>query len=118
MPLNSHERIMRIFRNEEIDRPALKLWGAGFPKDPQLHPDYQPVSDLAAKISDLFIGCGFDFNMYAGMHWKELTEVYREDTKDPTWKNEHIVLHTPKGDLHMVDHVSTVGEPDRGRAHV
>lgn len=111
MQLTTHERIMHIFRNEEIDRPALKLWGAGFPEDPQLHPAYQPVSDLAAEVSDLFIGCGFNFNMYAGMHWKELTEVYREDTKDPTWKNEHIILHTPKGDLHMVDHVSTVGKP-------
>ncbi len=35
--LTSHERLMRIFRGEEIDRPALKLWGAGATVGWQLH---------------------------------------------------------------------------------
>ena len=111
MKLTSHERIMRIFRNEDIDRPALKLWGAGFPDEPQLHPAYQPVSDLAYEVSDLFVGAGFKFNIYGGMELPKYQEIWREDTAHPTWKDEHTVLHTPKGDLHMVERVSTVGEP-------
>ena len=111
MKLTSRERIMRIFKNEDIDRPALKLWGAGFPDEPQLHPAYQPVSDLAYEVSDLFIGSGFSFDIYGGMEFNDRREVWWEDTKHPTWKDEHTVLHTPKGDLHMVERVSTVGEP-------
>lgn len=111
MKLTSHERIMRIFRNEDIDRPALKLWGAGFPDSPQLHPAYQPVSDLAYEVSDLFIGAGFRFNIYGGMDLPQYQETYRVDTAHPTWKDEHTILHTPKGDLHMIERVSTVGEP-------
>lgn len=111
MQLTSRERIMRIFKNEEIDRPALKLWGAGFPDEPQLHPAYQPVSDLAYEVSDLFIGAGFRFDIYGGMELPAHQEIWREDTAHPTWKDEHTVLHTPKGDLHMIERVSTVGEP-------
>ncbi len=111
MQLTSRERIMRIFKNEDIDRPALKLWGAGFPDEPQLHPAYQPVSDLAYELSDLFVGAGFRFNIYGGMELPAYQEIWREDTAHPTWKDEHTVLHTPKGDLHMIERVSTVGEP-------
>ena len=112
MKLTSRERIMRIFKNEEIDRPALKLWGAGFPDSPQLNPAYQPVSDLAYEVSDLFIGSGSPFNIYGGMDYSGFAETWREDTTHPTWKDEHTVFHTPKGDLHMINRVSTVGEPD------
>ena len=28
MSLTSKERIMRIFQNKQVDRPAIKLWGA------------------------------------------------------------------------------------------
>lgn len=48
MNLTSHERIMRIFQGKEIDRPALKLWGANLDNF-LLHPDYRPVCELAAK---------------------------------------------------------------------
>lgn len=44
---------MRIFRGEEIDCPALKLWGAGlYGEYALLHPVYEPVSRLAAEVSD------------------------------------------------------------------
>ena len=112
MKLTSRERIMRIFKNEDIDRPALKLWGAGFPDARQLHPAYQPVSDLAYEVSDLFLGAGFRFDVYGGMELPQYAETWLEDTAHPTWKDEHTVFHTPKGDLHMINRVSTVGEPD------
>ena len=58
MKLTSHERLMRIFRGEEIDRPAFKLWGAGAEVGWQLHEAYRPVSELAAASTDLFAGVG------------------------------------------------------------
>ena len=58
MKLTSHERLMRLFRGQEVDRPALKLWGARL-AGPQLHPFYQPVSALAAEISDLTVSSGY-----------------------------------------------------------
>jgi len=116
--LTSYERIMRIFRNQEIDRPALKLWGAGFPDDPQLHPAYQPVSDLAAQLSDRFISVGQTFDPFMGIYRNEYTERYFNDTPDPLWKDRHTVFHTPKGDLHEIERISTVGEPSYTIEHM
>jgi hypothetical protein len=65
MKLTSRERIMRIFQNKEIDRPALKLWGASL-DDFLLHPDYRPVCELAARLSDLFVNAGSPFDIYYG----------------------------------------------------
>lgn len=110
MKLTSRERIMRIFQNKEIDRPALKLWGAGL-STYVLHPSYRPVRDLASEITDLFIGSGAPFNIYCGTKWDGQIEVYDKDTAKPTWKDRHTVFHTPKGDLHSIDRISTVGEP-------
>ena len=52
---------------------------------PQLHPAYQPVSDLAYEVSDLFVGAGFRFNIYGGMDLPVHQEIWREDTAHPTW---------------------------------
>ena len=112
MKLTSHERIMRLFQNKEVDRPALKLWGAVLPEEiNHLHPAYDPVGRLAANTSDLFGHCGFSFDMYAGKNREKYTETWYTDTKEPTRKDLHTVFHTPKGDLHSVDRISTVGEP-------
>lgn len=110
MQLTSHDRIMRIFQNKEIDRPALKLWGAT--DDPYLlHPAYRPVRDLAACKSDLFIGFDLPFNIYCGKKYEGKIEYITKDTEEPTFKDRHVVFHTPKGDLHGIDRISTVGEP-------
>ncbi|MGI6202524.1 MAG: uroporphyrinogen decarboxylase family protein [Eubacteriales bacterium] len=110
MKLTSRERIMRIFQNKEIDRPGFKLWGANL-GDYLLHPAYRPVRDLAIEKTDLFIGYGAPFHIYCGQRWQEQVEVYDKDTEHPTWKERHVIFHTPKGDLHSVDRISTVGEP-------
>lgn len=110
MKLTSYERIMRIFQNKEIDRPALKLWGAsldGF----LLHPAYSPVCELAAQISDLFVTASSPFDIYFGKNRDAHVEYEIKDTKDIVWKDKHITYHTPEGKLHGVERISTVGEP-------
>lgn len=112
MNLTSKERIMRIFRGEEIDRPSLKLWGARLHGSYDLlHPAYEPVSRLAAEKSDLFGGYRFPFHIFCGMNVDRYRETWLEDTDKPLWKRRHTVYHTPKGDLHSVFAHSLIGEP-------
>ncbi len=109
--LTSAERIMRIFQNKEIDRPALKLWGADLNTGRLLHPAYKPVAQLAAETTDLFGGAGFAFNIFAGSNTDRYIEQYVTETKNPDWVHQHTVLHTPKGPLHQIYQKSTKGEP-------
>jgi len=112
MRLTSKERLMRIFQNKEVDRPALKMWAAGF-YDPekQLHPLYHQVSKKAEEVTDLVINAGYPFDMLAGMHMKDCCERFEKETGDPLWKDVYTILHTPKGDLQQVNRVSTVKAP-------
>ena len=111
MRLTSRERIMRVFQNREIDRPVFKLWGAGLNTEWALHPAYLPVNRLATEKTDLFGGAGFPFNIYAGQELGRYMEHYTTEADHPDWRYNHTVFHTPKGDLHMIDRVSTKGEP-------
>lgn len=102
---------MRIFRNEEIDRPALKLWGAGINTEYCLHPAYLPVNRLAAEKTDLFGGAYFPFDIYGGTNMSRYCELWDTDTDNPDWYDHHTVFHTPKGDLHMISRCSRCGDP-------
>lgn len=108
---------MRIFQNKEVDRPALKLWGAsldGF----LLHPAYRPVCELAIHLSDLFVGASSPFDIYCGRKKERQLECEIKDTNIETWKDKHVTFHTPKGDLHSVERISTVGEPSYTVEHM
>lgn len=110
MKLTSKDRIMRLFRNEEIDRPALKLWGATM-NEHLLHSDYRPVRELAAQTSDMFVEASSPFDIYYGQNAKTHVEYILKDTAEATWKDRNCIFHTPEGDLHGIERVSTVGEP-------
>ena len=109
---------MRIFQGKEIDRPALKLWGAGMTVGWQLHEAYRPVSELAAGTTDLFTGAGgFGLNLLTGIDGRMKVESRKEETGDPNWLDCHTVLHTPKGDLEMVRRESQIGDPGYDMEH-
>lgn len=110
--LTSHERLMRIFRKEEIDRPSLKLWGAGSDANVLLHPSYRLVAELAAQTTDLFTGtAGYDLDVFGGTALGKYVEYRTEETGNPLWRDVHTILHTPKGDLTMCSRQSTIGDP-------
>ena len=111
MGLTSHERVMRIFQNKEVDRPALKLWGLGLNNERLLHPAYKSVTELAVKTTDLFCVTHYGFNMDAGQNADRYVEKYTTETKSPDWVDQHAVYHTPKGDLHAIKRCSTKGNP-------
>ena len=111
MSLTSKERIMRIFENKQVDRPAIKLWGAWKYKDGDelLHPFYEPVARKASEITDLFIYARSPYNMYCGKN-DCISSEYVE-IGDPLWKQRHNIYHTPMGDLRHVQMISKIGEP-------
>lgn len=116
--LTSHERLLRIFRGEEIDRPALKLWNAAHRVGWQLHDAYLPVSRLAAETTDCFCGSGgYGIDLKAGTLISQYREGTVEETDDPNWVNHRTVIHTPKGDLEMVSRQSKIGDPGYDTEH-
>lgn len=111
MSLTSKERIMRIFQNKQVDRPAIKLWGAWkYQKgDFLLNPMYEPVAKKASDITDLFIEARSPFNMYCGQ-LPDITREYVEINND-SWVQRHTVYHTPMGDLRHIEMISKFDEP-------
>jgi len=116
--LTSHERLTRIFRGEEIDRPALKLWGASPDVGWQLHEAYGPVSALAAEMTDLFAGAGgYGLNPMFGSDGGTKVDHWKTETGDPLWLHCHTRIHTPKGDVEMVRRGSQIREPGYDMEH-
>jgi hypothetical protein len=113
--LSSRERLTRIFRGEEIDRPALKLWGFE-PDQAMLHPDYMPVYQKAAELSDWFASAGSNFNIAAGQLAGELITRDWKPHSD-LWKELIVTYTTPKGDLTERHMVSTVNAPGYTMEH-
>ncbi|MDD4774029.1 MAG: uroporphyrinogen decarboxylase family protein [Eubacteriales bacterium] len=111
--MTSRERLMRIFKGEQTDRPALKLWGAGkYSKgDRLLHPDYAPVAAKASEITDLFGGSGSAFDIYYGKNGAGMVSSETRETGQEAWRDNHITYRTPEGELHAIHRWSTVGEP-------
>jgi hypothetical protein len=101
---------MRIFQNKEVDRPALKLWGA-VPGRKIHNPLYEPVTRLAFDTSDLFGQMGAEFHPYYGRLEREYIREFDEPCEIPHWRNVRTVMRTPLGELTSLRRVSTVGEP-------
>lgn len=106
--MTSNERLMRIFQNKEVDRPALKLWGSTIGMK-SIHPKYEPVCKLSAEISDIVSSAGSAFDMYVGA--TDAYTVYCEDTDNPLWKLRITEIHVNGEIFRQVFKFSTVGEP-------
>ncbi len=115
--LTSRERILSIFKGEEVDRPALKLWGV-YPDMELLHPDYKPVVELALRITDLFVNAWSDFNIIAGKNFDRYISVEIVNTPSPDWQERITTVKTPLGELRSIDQISTKGEPEYTREYL
>ena len=107
--LTSRERLTRIFRAEEVDRPALKLWGFE-PDQNFLHIDYKPVYQKAAALTDWFASSGSNFDMAAGQNAANLITQEFKPHSD-SYKELVVTYHTPMGDLTERQMVSLVNAP-------
>jgi uroporphyrinogen-III decarboxylase len=114
MKLTNRERIMRIFNKKPVDRPAVKLWGLE-PGQQLLHPDYQPIYDLAVQKTDLFVPAGSPFDFLWGN-----SSLFYESTNSPdsvAWTRKEEIIHTPEGDLSSISLVSNEGKPGYVMTH-
>ena len=111
------ERLWRIFKKQDIDRPALKLWGAS-PSPYLLHRDYKPVRELAYETTDLFGGGSSAFNIFFGRNEKDCVTYYDEPLAGTPWYDRHTVWHTPKGELRSVERCSKDGDPSYVTSHL
>lgn len=102
--LTSKERLMRIFCGEEVDRPALKLWGMR-PEQPMLHPAYRPVYERALEKTDIFWEIFMPFNTFTAPAETKIIPF------DAEWQDEITTIHTPEGDLTSTYRRSLIGAP-------
>jgi len=108
--LTPHERLLRTFKGQEVDRAPVKLWGLDIGMG-MLRPAYQKIYDFAHDKTDLFSGGGSPMDIFVGTR-HELYETKIELwEKDPIWNKHTTILHTPDGDLKNVSLASTKGDP-------
>jgi len=81
-----------------------------------LHPDYMPVYQKAAALSDWFASAGSNFDMAAGQLARELITWEWKPHSD-LWKEQIVTYHTPKGNLTERFMVSTVNAPGYTMEH-
>lgn len=115
MNLSSRERIMRILRCEPVDRIAVKLWGLE-PGQQLMHPDYQPVYDLAVEKTDLFCNSGAPFDFVAGQNEQRYETTRKKISRE--WTEVETILHTPEGDLYQKALESNLGKPGYVMTHL
>jgi len=111
MNLTSRERIMRIFHNEDIDRPSMKLSATKVSNETRYMPIYEEINRLSLEKTDVYCSFGFPVDIRYGTEYKSFTEGTMVPTGDPNWVDRVSVMHTPKGDLRQVQRLSTVKEP-------
>jgi hypothetical protein len=108
--MTRRERLSAIFAGRAPDRPAVKIWGADL-RGKVKQPGFEQVRQKAVEKTDLFIGSGSDFHIYAGRNAEKLIERAEEPTAEPEWIKVVTTYHTPQGDLREVFQQSAIGKP-------
>lgn len=108
--MTRRERLSAIFAGRTPDRPAVKIWGAD-PRWPCAQPGFEQVRQLALEKSDLFIGSGVAFHIYAGRQAEQLIKSQEVPTDSSEWVHVITTYHTPQGELRDVFVKSTSGKP-------
>jgi len=107
--VTNRERLMRIYRGEASDRPAVVLWSAR-PGQDLLHPAYAPVRDAAVAQTDLVLSAGAPFDLLWGADGPRIT-TDEHPTDSPEWVDRVTTVETPAGRLRSVFRASTCGKP-------
>ncbi len=108
--MTRRERLSAIFEGRTPDRPAVKIWGAD-PRGSVGQPGFERVRQRAVEVTDLFIGSGSPFDIYAGRHAERRVERKEVPTDSPDWVHAITTFHTPQGDLREIFQQSTCGKP-------
>jgi uroporphyrinogen decarboxylase-like protein len=115
--MTRRERLTAIFRGEAPDRPAVKLWGAGFQRVAVL-PAYEPVRDAAIELTDLMESSAAAFNLHYGAKAEAITHTETRETDSPDWVEDVFTVQTPHGPLSSVSTRSTRKLPGYQKEHL
>jgi hypothetical protein len=78
--MTRRERLKAIFEGRTPDRPAVKVWGAD-PRGSINQAGFEQVRQRAVEKTDLFVGSGSAFNIYAGYY----ESVFPSDKEIQNW---------------------------------
>jgi len=106
--MTRRERYIRLFKGEEVDRPAIKLWSLTHGQ-PLLHPDYRPVYELGVRTADLYDGGACPFDCVFGFGHDRIRRERRQISED--WDEETLTLDTGGKPLTRVNRLSRAGKP-------
>ena len=108
--MTARERLLRIFRGEVPDRPAVRLWGPE-PGQTLLHPAYEPVYRLALERTDLVAMQSSPFDLHWGSAWDKICRTREEPTESEQWVDSITEVATPDGTLRSIYQRSTQDLP-------
>jgi len=112
--MTRRERLIRLFKGEAVDRPAIKLWSLN--KDQKLlHPDYRPVYELGMQITDIFDGGSCPFDCAFGYGHGRMSRERRQIS--PEWDEEITTLDAGGKKLRSVFYRSRMGKPGYTMEH-
>jgi len=113
--LTKRERLIRLFKGQDADRPAIKLWALG-KEQALLHPDYRPVYELGLKNTELFDGGSCRFDCVFGADNARCVTREKSPVSDE-WEDAITTLDTGTRILKQVDRNSLVKKPGYTMEH-
>lgn len=108
--MSSRERLTAIFRGEEVDRAAVKVWAAT-PGATYENKQYQAIHEAAIEHTDLAIGWGCPVPFHLSATDEASIESQSRPSPHPGFETHVTILHTPKGDLVSAHEHSLEGKP-------
>ncbi|NPV07800.1 MAG: hypothetical protein HPY83_07530 [Anaerolineae bacterium] len=108
--MTSRERLLAAFRSQAVDRAPVKVWSAA-PWMQVWHPGFQPILDAALAKTDLAVQWGMDTGYY--MTDRSAVPITVEDrpSAHDDYRERHITVSTPRGDLHTIQAYSPLHKP-------
>ena len=112
--MTRRERLIRLFKGEAVDRPAIKLWSLSKGQT-LLHPDYKPVFELGLQICDIFDGGSCPFDCAFGYGHGRMSRERRQISSE--WDEEITTLDAGAKKLRSVFYRSRMGKPGYKMEH-
>ena len=114
--MTGKERLMRIFKGEAVDRPAIKLWGLSIGQK-LLHPAYLPIYNKAVETTDIMDTAVSPFHAWWGA--EPPTGIYSWDVPlQDGWLDRITQFKLGDRTFRTVYRYSTRGEPGYTLEHL
>ena len=115
--MTSKERLWRIFRGEDVDRPAFKLWGLSIGQS-MMAPAYRPVYERALELTDTMEEIYSPLNVFFGSDPQ--CKIWWEDKplEGTEWVDRYTYYQIGDRTLRSIFRYSTIGSPGYDMEHM